>query len=102
MTTNILDQKGEKKRKENKPRKKLALLGLNKPNSTRNPQFLNLKLSANTDINKDINKIYNNNLIKSSDINININKKETNKKNKIQVFRIDKIPKIQKEKEKEN
>lgn len=102
MTTNILDQKGEKKRKENKPRKKLALLGLNKPNSTRNPQFLNLKLSANTDINKDINKIYNNNLIKSSDINININKKETNKKNKIQVFRIDKIPKIQKEKENEN
>ena len=102
MTTNILEQKGEKKRKENKPRKKLALLGLNKPNSTRNPQFLNLKLSANTDINKDINKIYNNNLIKSSDINININKKETNKKNKIQVFRIDKIPKIQKEKEKEN
>ena len=102
MTTNILDQKGEKKRKENKPRKKLALLGLNKPNSTRNPQFLNLKLSANTDINKDINKIYNNNLIKSSDINININKKETNKKNKIQVFRIDKIPKIQKGKEKEN
>lgn len=102
MTTNILDQKGEKKRKENKPRKKLALLGLNKPNSTRNPQFLNLKLSANTDINKDINKIYNNNLIKSSDINININKKETNKKNKIQVFRIDKIPKIQKEKENSN
>ena len=102
MTTNILEQKGEKKRKENKPRKKLALLGLNKPNSTRNPQFLNLKLSANTDINKDINKIYNNNLIKSSDINININKKETNKKNKIQVFRIDKIPKIQKGKEKEN
>ena len=102
MTTNILDQKGEKRRKENKPRKKLALLGLNKPNSTRNPQFLNLKLSANTDINKDINKIYNNNLIKSSDINININKKETNKKNKIQVFRIDKIPKIQKEKENEN
>ena len=102
MTTNILEQKGEKKRKENKPRKKLALLGLNKPNSTRNPQFLNLKLSANTDINKDINKKYNNNLIKSSDINININKKETNKKNKIQVFRIDKIPKIQKGKEKEN
>ena len=102
MTTNILEQKGEKKRKENKPRKKLALLGLNKPNSTRNPQFLNLKLSANTDINKDINKIYNNNLIKSSDINININKKETNKKNKIQVFHIDKIPKIQKGKEKEN
>ena len=102
MTTNILDQKGEKKRKENKPRKKLALLGLNKPNSTRNPQFLNLKLSANTDINKDINKIYNNNLIKSSDINININKKETNKKNKIQIFRIDKIPKIQKEKENSN
>ena len=102
MTTNILEQKGEKKRKENKPRKKLALLGLNKPNSTRNPQFLNLKLSANTDINKDINKIYNNNLIKSSDINININKKETNKKNKIEVFRIDKIPKIQKEKENSN
>ena len=102
MTYNKLEEKGSKKRKENKNRKKLALLGLNKPNSSRNPQILNLNLASNIDINTDINNINNNNLIKSSDISININKKETNKKNKIQIFRIDKVPKIPNEKENQN
>ena len=102
LTSDKFEEKGTKKRKENKHRKKLALLGLNKPNSTRNPQILNLNLASNVDINIDINDINNNNLIKSSDISININKKETNKKNKIQIFRIDKIPKIPKEKENQN
>ena len=102
MTYNKLEEKGSKKRKENKNRKKLALLGLNKPNSSRNPQILNLNLASNIDINMDINNINNNNLIKSSDISININKKETNKKNKIQIFRIDKVPKIPNEKENQN
>ena len=85
MTSNKLEEKGDKKR----PRKKLALLGLNKPNSTRNPQLLNLNLSENIGINIKVNK--NNNLIKSSYISINTNKKETNKKNKIQIFRTDKV-----------
>ena len=102
LTSDKFEEKGTKKRKENKHRKKLALLGLNKPNSTRNPQILNLNLTSNVDINIDINDINNNNLIKSSDISININKKETNKKNKIQIFRIDKIPKIPNEKENQN
>ena len=102
MTYNKFEEKGSKKRKENKNRKKLALLGLNKPNSSRNPQILNLNLASNIDINTDINNINNNNLIKSSDISININKKETNKKNKIQIFRIDKVPKNQNEKENQN
>ena len=102
LTSDKFEEKGTKKRKENKHRKKLALLGLNKPNSTRNPQILNLNLASNVDINIDINDINNYNLIKSSDISININKKETNKKNKIQIFRIDKIPKIQNEKENQN
>ena len=102
MTYNKLEEKGSKKRKENKNRKKLALLGLNKPNSSRNPQILNLNLASNIDINIDINNINNNNLIKSSDISININKKETNKKNKIQIFRIDKVPKNANEKENQN
>ena len=102
MTYNKFEEKGSKKRKENKNRKKLALLGLNKPNSSRNPQIFNLNLASNIDINTDINNINNNNLIKSSDISININKKETNKKNKIQIFRIDKVPKIQNEKENQN
>ena len=87
MTSNKLEEKGDKKR----PRKKLALLGLNKPNSTRNPQLLNLNLSENIGINIKVNKNNNNNLIKSSDISINANKKETNKKNKIQIFRTDKV-----------
>ena len=86
ITYNKFEEKGTKKRKENKNRKKLALLGLNKPNSSRNPQILNLNLASNIDINIDINNINNNNLIKSSDISININKKETNKKNKIQIL----------------
>ena len=102
MAYNKFEEKGNKKRKENKNRKKLALLGLNKPNSSRNPQIFNLNLVSNIDINIDINNINNNNLIKSSDISININKKETNKKNKIQIFRIDKVPKIQNEKENQN
>ena len=102
MAYNKFEEKGNKKRKENKNRKKLALLGLNKPNSSRNPQILNLNLASNIDINTDINNINNNNLIKSSDISININKKETNKKNKIQIFRIDKVPKNQNEKENQN
>ena len=102
ITYNKFEEKGTKKRKENKNRKKLALLGLNKPNSSRNPQIFNLNLASNIDINIDINNINNNNLIKSSDISININKKETNKKNKIQIFRIDKVPKIQNEKENQN
>ena len=89
--------KGSKKRKDNKHRKKLALLGLNKLNSSRNPQILNLNLPSNIDINIDINDININNLIKSNDISININKKETNKKNKIQIFRIDKVVKIKNE-----
>ena len=93
MTSNKLEEKGDKKR----PRKKLALLGLNKPNSTRNPQLLNLNLSENIGINIKINKKNNNNLIKSSDISINANKKETNKKNKIQIFRTDKVIPIQNE-----
>ena len=92
---NKLEDKGLKKRKDNRQRKKLALLGLNKPNSTRNPQLLNYNLPSNIGIN--INDINNNNLIKSSDLSININKKEINKNNKIQIFRIDKIPKIQKD-----
>ena len=102
ITYNKFEEKGTKKRKENKNRKKLALLGLNKPNSSRNPQILNLNLASNIDINIDINNINNNNLIKSSDISININKKETNKKNKIQIFRIDKVPKNPNEKENQN
>ena len=102
MTYNKFEEKGSKKRKENKNRKKLALLGLNKPNSSRNPQIFNLNLASNIDINTDINNINNNNLIKSSDISININKKETNKKNKIQIFRIDKVPKNPNEKENQN
>ena len=102
MAYNKFEEKGNKKRKDNKNRKKLALLGLNKPNSSRNPQIFNLNLASNIDINIDINNINNNNLIKSSDISININKKETNKKNKIQIFRIDKVPKNPNEKENQN
>ena len=97
MVSNKIVDKGSKKRKDNKHRKKLALLGLNKLNSSRNPQILNLNLPSNIDINIDINDININNLIKSNDISININKKETNKKNKIQIFRIDKVAKIKNE-----
>ena len=97
IISNKFEEKPEKKKKENKHRKKLALLGFNKPNSTRNPQLLNLNLSENIGINIKINKKNNNNLIKSSDISINANKKETNKKNKIQIFRTDKVIPIQNE-----
>ena len=97
ITSNKFEEKPEKKKKENRQRKKLALLGFNKPNSTRNPQLLNLNLSENIGINIKINKKNNNNLIKSSDISINANKKETNKKNKIQIFRTDKVIPIQNE-----
>ena len=97
ITSNKFEEKPEKKKKENRHRKKLALLGFNKPNSTRNPQLLNLNLSENIGINIKINKKNNNNLIKSSDISINANKKETNKKNKIQIFRTDKVIPIQNE-----
>ena len=47
ITSNKFEEKQEKKKKENRHRKKLALLGFNKPNSTRNPQLLNLNLSEN-------------------------------------------------------
>ena len=98
IISNKFEEKPEKKKKENRQRKKLALLGFNKPNSTRNPQLLNLNLSENIDINIKINKKNNNNnLIKSSVISINANKKETNKKNKIQIFRTDKVIPIQNE-----
>lgn len=97
IISNKFEEKPEKKKKENRHRKKLALLGFNKPNSTRNPQLLNLNLSENIGINIKINKKNNNNLIKSSDISINANKKETNKKNKIQIFRTDKVIPIQNE-----
>ena len=97
IISNKFEEKHEKKKKENRQRKKLALLGFNKPNSTRNPQLLNLNLSENIGINIKINKKNNNNLIKSSDISINANKKETNKKNKIQIFRTDKVIPIQNE-----
>ena len=54
ITSNKFEEKQEKKKKENRHRKKLALLGFNKPNSTRNPQLLNLNLSENIDINKHV------------------------------------------------
>ena len=82
MASNKLEEKGDKKR----PRKKLALLGLNKPNSTRNPQLLNLNLSENIGINIKVNK--NNNLIKSSDISINTKKKKIKHKSLIISFLI--------------
>ena len=98
IVSNKLIKKGETQKKENKPRKKLALLGLNKLNSARNTQLLNKKKDADNDIDIEMNKIYNNNLIKSTDINANINKSEINKRNKIQIFHIDKVPKEKKEK----
>ena len=107
ILNNKFGEKGSKNDKDNKHRRKLALIGLNKPNSTRNQQFLNLKISSNNnaDFDIDINKLNNNsNLIKINDINTNtnINKKEANKKNKIRIFHIDKIPKTEKTKEETN
>ena len=105
-----LMEKGIKKVGDNRHRKKLALIGLNKLNSNRNSQVINLNLSKNISIDIDVDKIKNinnnNNLIKSKDIDININKTISNKNNKIQIFKIDKVqkftPKKIKEKEKEN
>ena len=110
-----LMEKGIKKVGDNRHRKKLALIGLNKLNSNRNSQVINLNLSKNISIDIDIDKIKNinnnNNLIKSKDIDININKtisNKNNKNNKIQIFKIDKVQKLtpkkikEKDKEKEN
>ena len=110
-----LMEKGIKKVGDNRHRKKLALISLNKLNSNRNSQVINLNLSKNISIDIDVDKIKNinnnNNLIKSKDIDINININKTisnknNKNNKIQIFKIDKVqkftPKKIKEKEKEN
>ena len=108
-----LMEKGIKKVGDNRHRKKLALISLNKLNSNRNSQAINLNLSKNISIDIDVDKIKNinnnNNLIKSKDIDININKtisNKNNKNNKIQIFKIDKVqkftPKKIKEKEKEN
>jgi len=108
-----LMEKGIKKVGDNRHRKKLALIGLNKLNSNMNSQVINLNLSKNISIDIDVDKIKNinnnNNLIKSKDIDININKtisNKNNKNNKIQIFKIDKVqkftPKKIKEKEKEN
>ena len=105
MQSNKLDEKGEKKGKENEPRKELALLGLNKVNIDRNARSINSNLSLkinDDDIDKNkINNINNNNLIENSDQNKNLflNKKQSNKNNKIQIFRIDKVEKLPKEKE---
>ena len=95
-----LMEKGIKKLGDNRHRKKLALIGLNKLNSNRNSQVINLNLSSNISIDIDIDKIKNinnnNNLIKSNDIDININKtiSNNNKNNKIQIFKIDKVQKV--------
>ena len=111
-----LMEKGIKKVGDNRHRKKLALIGLNKLNSNRDSQVINLNLSKNISIDLDldkikkINNINNNNLIKSNDIDINININKTisnnndnnnnyDKNNQLQIFKIDKV---QKEKIKEN
>ena len=97
ITYDINGEKLKKKRKDYKNRKKLALLGYDKPNSSLNSNLCDIKsipkLSFDTN-----NKIYNpekNNIIKAPDIinNININKKELISKNKTKIFRIDKISK---------
>ena len=78
-----LMEKGIKKVGDNRHRKKLALIGLNKLNSNRDSQVINLNLSKNISIDLDldkikkINNINNNNLIKSNDIDINININKT-------------------------
>jgi hypothetical protein len=95
MLNNKLVEKGIKKFKDNRHRKKLGLIGLNKVNSNGNSQVINLNLCKNISIDIDINKIKNinnnNNLIKSNDTNIN--KAQSDKKNKIQIFKIDKVQK---------
>ena len=104
LANSILMEKGIKKVNNNRHRKKLALIGLNKLNSNRNSQVINLNLCSNISIDIDINKIKNNNnnLIKSNDINININKNQSNKKNKIQIFKIDKVQRTPKKVKEEN
>ena len=109
FSSNKIKEKEKKKGKDNKPRKKLALLGLNNLNTERNHPIINSNLPLNIkdiiDIDKNkINNINNNNLIKSSEQNINLylNKKQSNKKNKIKIFRIDKVEKFPEEKEKQN
>ena len=77
MTSEKSQEKYKKKAKEIKPKKKLSLY--NKPNSTRHPISLNLKLSSHLESNKSINK------------NININKSN----NPITIFRIEKTPKVE-------
>ena len=100
-----LMEKGIKKVGDNRHRKKLALIGLNKLNSNRDSQVINLNLSKNISIDLDldkikkINNINNNNLIKSNDININT--AQSDKKNKIQIFKIDKVQKSPAKQDKE-
>jgi len=102
MLNNKLEEKGIKKSRDNRHRKKLGLIGLNKVNSNRNSKVINLNLCKNISVDIDINKIKNinnNNLIKSNDININT--AQSDKKNKIQIFKIDKVQKSPAKQDKE-
>ena len=102
MINNKLEEKGIKKFKDNRHRKKLGLIGLNKVNSNGNSKVINLNLCKNISVDIDINKIKNinnNNLIKSNDININTD--QSDKKNKIQIFKIDKVQKSPTKQDKE-
>ena len=102
MINNKLEEKGIKKFKDNRHRKKLGLIGLNKVNSNGNSKVINLNLCKNISVDIDINKIKNinnNNLIKSNDININT--AQSDKKNKIQIFKIDKVQKSPTKQDKE-
>ena len=102
MLNNKLEEKGIKKFKDNRHRKKLGLIGLNKVNSNGNSKVINLNLCKNISVDIDINKIKNinnNNLIKSNDININT--AQSDKKNKIQIFKIDKVQKSPAKQDKE-
>ena len=102
MLNNKLEEKGIKKSRDNRHRKKLGLIGLNKVNSNGNSKVINLNLCKNISVDIDINKIKNinnNNLIKSNDININT--AQSDKKNKIQIFKIDKVQKSPTKQDKE-
>ena len=102
MINNKLEEKGIKKFKDNRHRKKLGLIGLNKVNSNGNSKVINLNLCKNISVDIDINKIKNinnNNLIKSNDININT--AQSDKKENINMIRIYEHKEIVKEKEKE-
>ena len=102
MLNNKLEEKGIKKSRDNRHRKKLGLIGLNKVNSNGNSKVINLNLCKNISVDIDINKIKNinnNNLIKSNDININT--AQSDKKNKIQIFKIDKVQKSPAKQDKE-